>query len=157
MEEERRLAYVALTRARKKIHITYVNQNRYSYASHDFNSPSRFIDELSKDLIDFKDSTYIKNDEFIDDFSQNQDINFDNLSPGRLRLLSKKAQKNDEVDWDLNQDYQQETNFPLKGTRVFHQKFGHGNIIKIDGDKADVNFDKSSKKSIFMKYLQFNF
>ena len=157
LEEERRLAYVALTRARKKIHITYVNQNRYSYASHDFNSPSRFIDELSKDLIDFKDSTYIKNDEFIDDFSQNQDINFDNLSPGRLRLLSKKAQKNDEVDWDLNQDYQQETNFPLKGTRVFHQKFGHGNIIKIDGDKADVNFDKSSKKSIFMKYLQFNF
>ena len=31
LEEERRLAYVALTRARKKIHITYVNQNRYSY------------------------------------------------------------------------------------------------------------------------------
>ena len=48
LEEERRLAYVALTRARKKIHITYVNQNRYSYASHDFNIPSRFIDELTK-------------------------------------------------------------------------------------------------------------
>ena len=43
-----------LTRARKKIHITYVNQNRYSYASHDFNMPSRFIDELPKDLIDIQ-------------------------------------------------------------------------------------------------------
>ena len=37
LEEERRLAYVALTRARKKIYITYVNQNRYSFASHDYN------------------------------------------------------------------------------------------------------------------------
>ena len=50
LEEERRLAYVALTRARKKINITYVNQNRYSYASHDYNIPSRFIDELPKRL-----------------------------------------------------------------------------------------------------------
>ena len=51
LEEERRLAYVALTRARKKIFITYVNQNRYSYATHDFNKPSRFIDDLPKHLI----------------------------------------------------------------------------------------------------------
>ena len=52
LEEERRLAYVAITRARKKIQISYVNQNRYSFASHDFNSPSRFISELPKELIE---------------------------------------------------------------------------------------------------------
>ena len=57
LEEERRLAYVALTRARKKINITYVNQNRYSYASHDYNIPSRFIDELPKDLVEIRDSS----------------------------------------------------------------------------------------------------
>ena len=59
LEEERRLAYVALTRARKKIQISYVNQNRYSYASHDFNAPSRFISELPKDLIEINDSKFI--------------------------------------------------------------------------------------------------
>ena len=48
LEEERRLAYVALTRPRKKLQITYVNQNRYSYVSHDYNIPSRFIEELTK-------------------------------------------------------------------------------------------------------------
>ena len=40
LEEERRLAYVALTRAKKKVSISFVNQNRYAYASHDFNAPS---------------------------------------------------------------------------------------------------------------------
>ena len=70
LEEERRLAYVAITRARKKINITYVNQNRYSYASHDFNIPSRFIEELPKDLINIVDSSYLKNNDFVNEFSQ---------------------------------------------------------------------------------------
>ena len=60
LEEERRLAYVALTRARKKLNITYVNQNRYSYASHDYNIPSRFIDELPRNLVDIKDSSFFR-------------------------------------------------------------------------------------------------
>ena len=55
LEEERRLAYVALTRARKKIFISYVNQNRYSYNSHDYNIPSRFISELPEELIEIND------------------------------------------------------------------------------------------------------
>ena len=66
LEEERRLAYVALTRARKKLHITYVNQNRYSYASHDYNMPSRFIDELPKEFVNIKDSNYLENNDFVE-------------------------------------------------------------------------------------------
>jgi len=152
LEEERRLAYVALTRARKKIHITYVNQNRYSYASHDFNIPSRFIEELPKDLIDIKDSTYLKEDNFINDFSQIQYNNFSDISPGRKRLLSNI--KETEYEWDFNQDHNSSTNLK-KGTRVFHQKFGYGKIIFIEGDSAEVNFDKSSQRKVFIKYLQF--
>ena len=63
LEEERRLAYVAITRARKKIHISYVNQNRYSFASHDYNSPSRFISELPKELLEVTDSKFIQENE----------------------------------------------------------------------------------------------
>ena len=144
---------MALTRASKKINITYVNQNRYSYASHDFNSPSRFIDELPKELIEIHDSINIKNDNFIDEFSH--DINSDEnyISPGRRRLIQNK--KNNEVDWDLNQDFNFEDSFSIEGSRVFHQKYGYGKIINFDGEKAEVNFEKSNNKKIFIKYLQF--
>ena len=153
LEEERRLAYVALTRARKKINITYVNQNRYSYASHDFNSPSRFIDELPKELIEIHDSINIKNDSFIDEFSHDMNSDEDYISPGRRRLIQNK--KNNEVDWDLNQDFNFEDSFSIEGSRVFHQKYGYGKIINFDGEKAEVNFEKSNNKKIFIKYLQF--
>jgi len=147
------LAYVALTRARKKINITYVNQNRYSYASHDFNKPSRFINELPKELIELNDSSFFEKNNFLDDFVQLENISNDFLTPGRKRLL--KNTKKEAIDWDINQDI----NFnymPQKGDRVFHQKFGYGNILFIDGDRAEVNFDKSSIKKIFLKFLQFN-
>ena len=77
------------------------------------------------------------------------------LSPGRKRLLSKTKIK--ETDWEFNQDFEvsDENNILLEGSRVFHQKFGYGKIINFDGDSAYVNFDKSSKKKIFIKYLQF--
>ena len=59
-----------------------------------------------------------------------------------------------ESDWHFNQDYQFNSN-EMEGSRVFHQKFGYGKIMLIDGDKAEVNFEKSSQKKIFLKYLQF--
>ena len=152
LEEERRLAYVALTRARKKINITYVNQNRYSYASHDYNIPSRFIDELPKDLVDIKDSNYINNSNFVDDFVTSHDNYPDHMSPGRKRLISN--YENVKIDWDFNQDTLNEENFKA-GTKIFHQKFGYGKILFIEGDKAAVNFEKSSQKKVFLKYLQF--
>ena len=152
LEEERRLAYVALTRARKKIHITYVNQNRYSYASHDFNMPSRFIDELPKEFVNIRDSNYLRNLDFVEEYTHsNKDIE-ENITPGRKRLLLNS--KKNKIEWDLNQDLVEDMNYK-KGTRVFHQKFGYGKILYIDGNMAEVKFDKSSQKQVFIKYLQF--
>ena len=102
LEEERRLAYVALTRARKKVSITYVNQNRYSYASHDFNKPSRFITELPKELIELNDSSFFEQNSFLDDFVQLENVSSDFMTPGRKRLLQKT--KKEVIDWDINQD-----------------------------------------------------
>ena len=152
LEEERRLAYVALTRARKKINITYVNQNRYSYASHDYNMPSRFIDELPKDFIEIKDSNYLENNNFLDNFIISQDNYHNRMSPGRNRLVSN--HKSSDIEWDFNQDISNEENIK-KGDKVFHKKFGYGKILCIEGDKAEVNFEKSSQKQVFIKYLQF--
>jgi len=151
LEEERRLAYVALTRARKKINITFVNQNRYSYASHDYNIPSRFIDELPKNLVDFRDSSLLENNNFLDNFITTQDNYQNHLSPGRKRLVSN--YKSSDIEWDFNQDISNEN--IKKGERVFHKKFGYGKILFIEGNKAKVDFEKSSQKQVFVKYLQF--
>ena len=151
LEEERRLAYVALTRARKKICITFVNQNRYSYASHDYNIPSRFINELPTNLVDINDSSYISQNNFLDDFIENDSVSSDYITPGRKRLLNNS--KKNEIDWDINQDIDF---FPKAGDRVFHKKFGYGKILFLEGEKAEVDFDNFSKKSVFLKFLKFN-
>jgi len=55
--------------------------------------------------------------------------------------------------WDFNQD--NESQYILEnGSKVFHQKFGYGRILFIEGDKAEVEFKKSSKKMVFIKFLQ---
>ena len=136
----------------KKINITYVNQNRYSYASHDYNMPSRFIDELPKDLVEIKDSNYLENNNFFDNFITSQDNYQNRMSPGRKRLVSN--YKSSDLEWDFNQDTSNEENMK-QGDRVFHQKFGYGKILFIEGDKAKVDFEKSSQKQVFVKYLQF--
>ncbi len=151
LEEERRLAYVALTRARKKIHITYVNQNRYSFASHDFNLPSRFISELPEDLVEIKDSKYIQKNDFLDNFITNDSFEKELISPGRRRLLEN-SNKN-KIDWEFNQDYDF-NNETISSEKVYHQKFGYGKILKLDGDKAVVDFDNSSIKKIYLKFLK---
>ena len=151
LEEERRLAYVAMTRARKKLNITYVNQNRYSYASHDYNMPSRFIEELPKELIDLNNSNYFKDDNFVSNFLDYQHEEDEILTPGRKRIINNKD--NDEIDWDINQDISYEFNFK-KGAKVFHQKYGKGIIISTEGDKAYIDFDEFSKKKVFLKYLK---
>ena len=150
LEEERRLAYVAITRARKKIQISYVNQNRYSFASHDFNSPSRFISELPKEFIEVNDSKFIKENDFLNDFIDiNTDVKDDYLTPGRKRLLENKKSQ---IDWDINQDsnYDQDIS---SNNNVFHKKYGNGVIINSESDTAEVKFQKFGIKKVYIKYL----
>jgi DNA helicase II / ATP-dependent DNA helicase PcrA len=150
LEEERRLAYVAITRARKKIQISYVNQNRYSFASHDFNSPSRFISELPKEFIEVNDSKFIKEDDFLNDFIDiNLDVKDDYLTPGRKRLLENKKSQ---IDWDINQDSNYDQDI-ASNNNVFHKKYGNGVIINSESDTAEVKFQKFGIKKVYIKYL----
>ena len=150
LEEERRLAYVALTRARKKIQITYVNQNRYSYASHDFNAPSRFISELPKDLIEINDSKFVDDNNFLNNFISAENISNDYLTPGRKRMLENKSK---DIDWEFNQDISFENDLIIDD-KVMHKKYGIGVIVKKDSDKAEVDFENFGLKKVYLKFLQ---
>ena len=150
LEEERRLAYVAITRARKKIQISYVNQNRYSFASHDFNSPSRFISELPKEFIEVNDSKFIKESDFLNDFIDiNKDVNDDYITPGRKRLLENKKSQ---LDWDINQDLNYDQDIS-SSKNVFHKKYGNGLIISSESDTAEVKFENFGIRKVYIKYL----
>ncbi len=152
LEEERRLAYVALTRARKKVYITYVNQNRYSYASHDYNLPSRFISELPEDKVEIIDSKFIHENDFLNQYVETANFSDDVVTPGRKRLLNNS--KRNKIDWEFNQDIFEEAD-DINNKKVYHQKYGNGKIIKIDGDKAIVDFNNFSSKKIYLKFLKF--
>ena len=114
--------------------------------------PSRFIGELPENLIEISDSSYINQNKFMDEVIDIENINDEYLSPGRKRLLEKS--KNQIIDWDLNQDFENYDQ-PIIGQRVFHQKYGYGKLLSIDGDKAKIKFEKSDIKTIFIKYINF--
>ena len=57
------------------------------------------------------------------------------------------------IDWDFNQDFEYEVDIS-KGKNVYHQKFGNGKIIKLDGDKALIDFDNFSSKKVYLKFLK---
>ena len=151
LEEERRLAYVALTRARKKIQISYVNQNRYSFASHDFNRPSRFISEMPKNLVQLNDSKLVEENDFLNDFITSDNISSDYLTPGRKRMLESKK---NEIDWEFNQDISYDRNIVIND-KVFHKKFGNGVVVSTDTNTAEVEFVKYGVRNVYLKFLKF--
>jgi DNA helicase-2/ATP-dependent DNA helicase PcrA len=125
LEEERRLAYVGITRSKEKLYISFAN-NRRVYGNYQYNQPSRFIDELAKEHIDIVN-------------------NFCSYKPS-------KAQTNDIVD---NQSHAIEhSTLPKRGQRVFHQKFGYGIILSIVEDSAQVAFEKTTTKKVLLDYLK---
>lgn len=127
LEEERRLAYVGLTRAREKAYITHT-ANRRTYGNWVNNIPSRFIEELPKDV------TVASSD------IQPRSMHWD--SSGQTHTPRTFIPK-------------QETASGLKlGGRVRHASFGEGSIINIDGNKLDIVFDRTGRKRVLDSFIE---
>ena len=149
VQEERRLAYVALTRAKQRLFISFANNRKY-YGNNNSNDwmpsmPSRFIDELDKQYLEINE-TAKDNDP---DFEFCQDFNFmeGKKSPGWKRYLQEK-EKIKTINYTNNL-----TNFKI-GQGVEHETFGKGKIIHIDGNKLLINFKDSGEKKVIDKYLK---
>ena len=149
VQEERRLAYVALTRAKKRLFISFAN-NRKFYGNNSSNDwmpsmPSRFIDELDKKYLNINEIA----DDNKQDFEFSQDISFaeEKKSPGWKRYLQEK-EKVKTINYTNNL-----TNFKI-GQSVEHETFGDGKIIHIDGNKLLINFKVSGEKRVIDKYLK---
>ena len=158
LEEERRLAYVGLTRARQRATISFAG-NRRTHGQWNSAIPSRFIDELPAEHVEVGDSEQIGNgfasqSRFANDFAtstynspgwQRAQANrnrFDPSDPPRIHSRAETVVSN-----MSDSPYQ-------RGERIFHQKFGYGRIEAIEGNKLTVGFEKAGRKKVLDAYVE---
>ena len=163
LEEERRLAYVGITRAEKVCTISFA-ANRRVFGQWQSALPSRFIDELPEEHVDVMTPPGLYGGGFGAAAPTNEPqstfhekvVNADVYnSPGWRRLQSRSQnrptqqapkQKSDIIDLSAVNSF-------TIGERVFHQKFGYGKIVVIDNDKLEIDFEKAGLKKVVARFI----
>jgi len=153
-EEERRLAYVGITRAEEICTISFV-ANRMLHGRWQNALPSRFIDELPAEHVEVLTPPGLYGGNYgaaapkshIEERVTQADTY---RSPGWQRLQNQPRRSNAPRARQVVEDAVPV--FEL-GERVFHQKFGYGAIIEVDGDKLCVAFEKSDTKNVMSGYV----
>jgi DNA helicase II / ATP-dependent DNA helicase PcrA len=162
LEEERRLAYVGITRAEELCTISFAS-NRRVYGQWQSQLPSRFIDELPPAHVDvltppglygggFGAAAVVGFGSAIEERATKADVY---NSPGWRRLQDRAATRpmsqprearNVTIDAAAISAYS-------RGDRVFHVKFGYGTVLGIEGDKLDIRFDKAGDKKVVARFV----
>ena len=143
LEEERRLAYVGITRAKKSVIISFA-ANRQMHGQWKSAVPSRFIDELPHEHVLIESETGLYETGSV---SVNPDVVSNNY---KAKWNKKKSGYLFETVSELTNDVS--LSFDL-GDRVFHQKFGYGKISFINGNKLDVEFEKAGNKKVIDSFV----
>jgi len=150
IEEERRLFYVAITRAKRLLTISFCN-NRYQYGQIRSNDPSRFISEIPEDSLDMMSAMVVN--------PNLQKPVFD--KPKVLGgLKPKKLTKQIESTVDATKFKPNSPNEIEEGMRILHLKFGEGTVMKIDGATsnkvATIKFDQIEEelKRIVLRFAK---
>jgi DNA helicase-2/ATP-dependent DNA helicase PcrA len=164
LEEERRLAYVGLTRAKKRLRL-YVAQNRRIHGLWQAAIPSRFLDELPPAVVEVKDTGssyggYAYGGRAASRFSKADP--FDSLyeTPGWQRARAQQANRRSPgpltIEGDLvarSVDTGAGSAFG-PGDRVLHLKFGLGIVTAIEGNKLTIDFDEGSRKKVLDSFVR---
>lgn len=169
LEEERRLFYVALTRAEKQAYLTYT-ESRYRWGKLVDAEPSRFIDEIDEKYIEnltpvstYKYKSLIDTDIFGDvDKSKLRQIKpVSGIAPTNVKPNENQLRRLRKLKPELGNPIGNATKLDLnlvEGTVVNHTRFGKGVIVKIDGvgndKKAEIQFDKGDIKKLLLRFAK---
>ncbi len=134
LEEERRLAYVGITRARRRAIISHA-ANRRLYANWHQQHPQRFIDEIPEAHVEHVGSAAM---------AREQRLTAPSVFTGQFPLAARRP-KMTEI-WE-QPARPARPDALTTGTRVFHQKFGYGTINAVSDDRLDVAFDKAGQQT----------
>jgi len=162
LEEERRLAYVGLTRARQRIRVSFA-ANRRMRGAWQSALPSRFITELPEEHVDA----------VVDEGFYGGSVGFrDNANAGGFASTYespgwKRAQANRAASGGVRarpplieghahtvQTSDPQSSIYARGDRVFHQKFGYGHVSSVEGNKLSVDFDKAGEKKVIDTFVE---
>jgi len=153
LEEERRLAYVGLTRAKRRAIVSYA-ANRRIYNQWQSALASRFIDELPHDHIERSASPGLgssgRGGSGLDDGGATGGGFGFGSGPRMKRPLDSLSYRGPS---GLPDRSNKGPSFSV-GQRIFHQKFGYGSIISIDGDKLDIAFEKAGDKKVMAGFVE---
>jgi DNA helicase-2/ATP-dependent DNA helicase PcrA len=168
LEEERRLAHVGLTRARKRAKV-YFTSNRRIHGMWNSTVPSRFLDELPEKSVEVTEAKSgwgqpVSRFDRVEPFSSSYG------TPGWQRG---RAQKNQKGEGGFSEGQRNFKRGPVTinakavdrtapagggsfrlGERVFHQKFGYGRVTEVEGNKLTVDFEKAGEKRVVENFLE---
>ena len=160
LEEERRLAYVGITRAERLCTICFAG-NRRIFGQWQSSMPSRFIDELPADHVDVLTPPGLYGGAYgMQSEASNLAVDMENIgggyaSPGWKRLQSQCAERpisQPRESAHMTIDAVAVSSFTI-GVRVFHQKFGYGCVSEIEGDKLTIAFEKAGIKKVVSRFV----
>lgn len=173
LEEERRLFYVVITRAKQKLWISYAN-TRYKFGSLVQNEPSRFIEELPDEYIDrsfagtksqsgFSTSAYERMNSGGWNAAAQAEKRY-GAAPGKKKeetpsYLKPQTAYQKVIEHKPSADFvASDTSGLQAGQKVEHQKFGFGEVLKMEGAAhnpiATVKFDQNGEKKIMLNYAK---
>jgi len=169
LEEERRLFYVALTRAEEQAYLTYT-QNRYRWGKLIDAEPSRFIEEIEDRFIEnltpvdtYQYKPLINTDIFGDiDKSKLRKTKPENGVPPGVRKpnenqLRRLRKLKPELAKPIGNGSQMDPNLS-EGTLVNHTRFGRGKVLRIEGagndKKAEIKFEKGDVKKLLLRFAK---
>jgi DNA helicase-2/ATP-dependent DNA helicase PcrA len=160
LEEERRLFYVAVTRAEQKLTLSYA-ENRYRWGTPTMCEPSRFISEIPEALIDFPRKISVAKPGF------SKEINWSSSMPGvNMPMKKPVAPKNfQKLSASENKPDQAIPEGPLAevediqtGMEVIHERFGQGKVVNLEGagpnKKATVFFPVIGQKQLLLRFAK---
>ena len=158
LEEERRLAYVGITRAKLRATISFAG-NRRMHGQWNSALPSRFIDELPEAHIEVAEGNhdaggFSNQSRFANDFSTSS-----YNSPGWQRAQANRQRYKSSDAPTINARAEpvvstMSDSAYARGERIFHMKFGYGRIQSIEGNKLTVAFEKAGVKKVLDSYVE---
>jgi DNA helicase-2/ATP-dependent DNA helicase PcrA len=150
LEEERRLAYVGLTRARQRCAISFA-ANRRLYNQWSSSVPSRFVEELPAAHIDHLErnpSMRPDREAMLDEAP---------FAPLPSRFRSRRAELGKVIDGKADiltiRPAAPGRSFAV-GQRIFHDKFGYGRIEAVEGNKLEIAFEKAGRKKVIDSFVE---
>jgi DNA helicase-2/ATP-dependent DNA helicase PcrA len=166
LEEERRLAYVGITRAREEARVSFA-ANRQVYGRWTSQLPSRFVDELPIANVEASSETgyygggpgmqqhgsrWDESPDFGGGYSspgwrRAQAAGYRGSHPGRQAVIEGEGRLVATSAESAASDYK-------RGDRVFHQKFGYGAVTAVEGNKLTVAFEKAGEKKVIDSFLE---